>query len=153
MATINRRIETEYDRRQLVRLIESRTIPMTATIADGKPRTTDQNRLQMQWCNDVSAQTGDKFEDVRAQLKLMFGVPILRKDNEAFREQYDKTVKPLPYETKIELMKEPIDFPVTRLMTVKQLTAYLDEIWQFYTAKGIILTDPEELRLGARRVA
>lgn len=153
MPPVNRRVETDYDRKQLVRFIENREMPFTVTITDGKSRTNDQNRLQMQWCNDVSVQTGDKFEDVRAQFKLLFGVPILRKDNEAFRDQYDKTVKPLPYETKIDLMKEPIDFPVTRLMTVRQLTAYLDEIWQFYTAKGIILTDPEELRLGARRVA
>ena len=42
-------------------------------------------------------------------------------------------------------MAEPFDFPVTRLMTVKQHKRYLDAIYVHYTGLGFGLTDPENL--------
>lgn len=154
MATINRRVETEYERRQLMRFIENRATPFTITLTDGKARSSEQNRLQMQWVKEIAEQRGDMApEDVRAECKLQFGVPILRHESEAFREAYDRLIKPMPYPTKLALMREPFDFAVTRLMTTKQIAAYLDAIHAHFTALGIILTDPEEMRLGARRVA
>lgn len=149
MATINRRVENDFERKQLVRLIENRSAPFTITLTDGKARSTPQNRLQMQWIKEIAEQLGGiEPEDIRAQCKLTFGVPILRADNEAFREAYDRVVKPMRYETKISLMREPFDFAVTRLMTSKQLTVYLDAIQRHFSAQGVILTNPDDMKYG-----
>ena len=51
-------------------------------------------------------------------------------------------VRPLPYEQKLALMMEPLDFPILRLMTTKQATAYLDAIHRHFSQKAIALTDP-----------
>ena len=100
--------------------------------------------LQRKWLNEAAEQLADDTaENYRAYCKLVFGVPILRAENEEFRRQYDAIVKPLPYEKKVEIMKEPIDFPVTRLMTTHQKARYLDQIYQFFREKGVQLTEPK----------
>lgn len=131
----------------LARLLKSRQLPVTVTITAGEPRTTQQNRLQRQWCNDVASQLGDRTaEDVRAYSKLHFGVPILRNDSDEYREAYDRLIRPLPYETKLEYMAVPFDFAVTRAMTTKQLTRYLDAMAAHWRGHGVVLTDPEECK-------
>jgi len=40
---------------------------------------------------------------------------------------------------------EPLDFPITRIMTTKQATAYLDGVHRHFSEKGIALTDPGDL--------
>jgi hypothetical protein len=145
MTTINRTIENEHDRTLAARLIEARAIPFTFTLTDGKHRTTAQNKLQRLWMNEIAQQKGDmQPEEVRAYCKLTIGVPILRAQNEAFRIRYDEVVKPLPYEQKIAIMSEPLDLPVTRIMTTKQKTEYLDGIIRHFAEQGIVLTMPEE---------
>lgn len=147
MTTVNRTIETEYDRDLAARLIENRPIPFTLSLTDGKHRTTAQNKLQRLWMNEISQQRGDMTpEEARAYCKLTIGVPILRAENEAFRIRYDEVVKPLPYEQKIAIMSEPLDLPVTRIMTTKQKTDYLDGIAKHFAEQGIVLTMPEEMK-------
>lgn len=147
MATNNRIIEDEQARKMLVKFIEGRPLPFTATITDGKHRTNPQNRLQRQWMVEIAAQLGDRTpEEVRGECKLTFGVPILRAENDAFRAEYDKVIKPLPYEFKLKLMMEPFDFGVTRIMTTRQKTAYLDAVHQHYSEMGLVLTNPEDLK-------
>ena len=95
-----------------------------------RDRSKEQNCLAWKWHVEAATQLKDgSANDKRAHCKLHFGVPILREDDE-FRELYDKVVKPHDYETKIELMG--MDFPVTSLMTVKQMTRYLDAIYQHF---------------------
>jgi hypothetical protein len=77
------------------------------------------------------------------------GVPILRAENELFCERYDAIVRPLPYEQKLAIMMEPLDLPVTRLMTTEQKTRYLDHIHKHFTDLGLELTNPEERRAAA----
>lgn len=145
MSTINRTIETEHDRTMAARLIESRAVPFTFTLTDGKHRTTAQNKLQRLWMNEIAEQKGDmKPEEVRAYCKLTIGVPILRAKNEAFREGYDRVVKPLSYEQKLSLMSEPLDMPITRIMTTAQKTEYLDGIVRHFAEQGIVLTMPDD---------
>lgn len=116
--------------------------PLTSA---NRRRTLDQNALQWKWHTEAAQQLRDQSaEDYRAYCKLHFGVPILRAEDAEFREQYNKTLLHLPYETKLELMKAPIDFPVTRLMTVKQKTAFLDAVCQYYMGLGVMLTMPKE---------
>lgn len=140
-----RAIRSERGREDVVRLIQGRAIPCTVQITKGAPRSIEQNRLQRKWLIEAAEQLGEgEPEDYRAYCKLHFGVPILRNENEAFREQYDAIVKPLAYEQKLEAMKEPLDLPVTRLMTAKQKTRYLDQMHIFFRSKGVKLTEPEE---------
>ncbi len=136
-------IRNQDDLQALARLLNSRRLPVTVTIAQGKPRTVDQNRLQRMWCQEVADQLGDRpAEEIRGDAKLRFGVPILRAEHPAFCEKYDRLIKPRPYAEKLELMMEPIDFPVTRLMTTKQKAAYLDQFAAFYAQQGVHLTMP-----------
>lgn len=131
---------------KLAAFLSARKLPVTVTIAAGAGRRPLQNRLAQRWFTDISRQLGDQtHEEVRAFCKLRFGVPILRAENEAFRVSYDRTVKPLDYEQKLEAIKA-FELPVTRLMTVKQMTAFMDEMQRHWLEQGIRLTDPEALR-------
>ena len=137
-------IRDEQERMQLLTLIGNRKCPMTVTIVNGGQRSIEQNRLQRLWHNEAADQLGDETaEDKRAWAKLCIGVPILRDESDSFREQYDRVFKVLPYTTKLDLMKEPFDFPVTRLMTSKQKSKFLNELQRHYLGQGVLLTDPE----------
>lgn len=147
-------VETELDRRMLLRFIEGQPLPLTVSLSKGGKRTLKQNRLQRQWLNEIAEQLGDQTpEEVRGYCKLTIGVPILRAENEEFCARYDAIIKPLSYEHKLALMMEPMDFPVTRLFTTKQHTAYLDGMHRHFSEKGIVLTDPGDLLTNADRQA
>lgn len=147
MATNNRIVDTDQARDMLVKFVMGKALPFTASITDGKHRTNDQNRLQRQWMLEISAQLGDRTpEVVRGECKLMFGVPILRRENDAFRLEYDTHIKPLPYTTKLALMMEPISLPITSIMTTRQKTDYLDTVHRHFSEMGIVLTNPEDLK-------
>ena len=125
--------------------------PCTVSIRRGTGRTNAQNRLAQQWAADVSAQLGDRTpEQVRGHFKLHHGVPIRRED-EGFAAVYDRALRPLPYEAKLACMMAPIDMPVTRDMTKAELTRYLDSIQAEFAPMGVRLTDPDELKWGAKR--
>jgi len=142
----SRFLETDQDRRMLVRFIEAQPLPLVVSVSKGGKRTLQQNKLQRLWINEIAEQLGDQTpEEVRGYIKLTIGVPILREGHEDFRERYDAVIKPLPYEQKLALMMEPIDLPVTRLMSTKEHTAYLDGVHRHFSEKGIALTDPGDL--------
>lgn len=147
-------VETEYERRQLIRFIEGHKLPMTATIESVGKRSARQNRLNRQWMLDIAAQLdGWDAEAARGYCKLHFGIPILRADDEVFCREYDALVRPLPYEHKLKLMMVPFDFGVTRRMTTKQQTAYLDAVHRHFSEQGVALTDPGDLLFGDERRA
>lgn len=110
-------------------------------------RSADQNRLMWLWLSEAEQHGDQTVEEYRAYCKLHIGVPILRAESEHFREQYDATVKGLDYETKLRLMGEPIDFPVTRLMGVQQMSRFLEAMRADLVARGVPLTTPEEAGL------
>lgn len=139
-----RTITTEADRALLVQFIQNHKLPFTAEVVNGRRRTASQNRLQRLWMNEISEQLGDRTpEEVRAECKLTLGVPILRAENELFCREYDRVIKPLPYESKLAMMMEPLDFPITRLMSTDQKARYLDAIQMHYGQQGVALTQPE----------
>ena len=141
----NRIVQTEYDREMLSKLIDGQKIPFTVTITKGKRRSVEQNKLQRLWVNEISEQLGDMTpEEVRGYCKLTAGVPILRAENEAFCKAYDEIIKPMKYERKLKAMMEPLDMPITRIMTSKQKAKYLDEVCRHFAEKGVILTQPDE---------
>ena len=133
----------------LIKLIETQKLPFTANIQRGSIRSYEQNRLQRLWCNEISEQLGDRTpEEVRGECKLTIGVPILRAEDEEFRVQYDRLIRPLAYEDKLACMMEPIDLPVTRRMKTAQKNKYLDGIFDLFTKQGVILTIPIDKRFG-----
>jgi hypothetical protein len=149
MAT--RIVESEFERKQLVRFIEGHKLPLTVRVEAVGKRSARQNRLNRQWMTDIAAQLdGWEAEYARGYCKLHFGIPILRNEDDAFRAEYDKIVRPLPYEMKLKLMMVPFDFGVTRLMTTKQQTAYLDAVHRHFSEQGVVLTDPGDLLHEAR---
>ena len=141
----SRTILNNADRDAFSKLVESYGYPCTVTIAKGKQRSQEQNKLQRLWMNEASEQLGDNqtAEELRGYCKLHFGVPILRDAHEDFKAAYDRVIKPLSYELKLMAMMEPLDFPVTRLMTTKQKTDYLDQIHVYLSGLGCRLTNPE----------
>lgn len=117
----------------------------TITIKEGKARTNPQNNTSFMWYLEAARHFGDRTAtDERAYCKLHFGVPIRRETDEEFREKYDRIIKPHPYEDKLEMMVDPIDFPVTRDFKEKEMQRYLDSVRQHYTQQGITLTLPED---------
>ena len=122
--------------------LKKATLPMVVSWKQGDDRSTAQNRLAFRWYGEIAAELGDRLpHEVRAYCKLHHGVPIRRQDDEDFREKYDRIIRPLPYEAKLELMVEPIDFPVTREMDPKLMGRYLDAIQKEFA--HVRLTMPE----------
>lgn len=134
----SRVITSATDRAALIRFIETRPMPFTVEIVQGKRRSTEQNRLQRRIMSQIAEQTGQTPEEVRGYCKLVIGVPILRAENELFALKYDATVKGLPYETKLAIMQEPLDLPITRLMNTEQKTRYLDGVMRHFSAQGVV---------------
>jgi len=137
-------IENVLDLKRLIALLSSRDLPMTVNIKKGKDRTVPQNKLQRMWMLEAEAQGDQTAEEYRGYCKLHIGVPILRAQNDEFKAAYDRVIRPLPYELKLLAMMVPLDFPVSRLMTTKQFSEYSKGIYEYFTGKGMRLTDPED---------
>ncbi len=139
-------LRTHGDIAGLATFLGGRKLPVTVTIMAGAKRSDAQNRLIQKWNQEITAQRGDTdFEEVRAENKLRFGVPILRRDDPTFRETYDATFRPLPYAAKLALFVQ-LDPAVTRRMTTKQLSEYCDTLQRHYLEAGFVLTNPDDLR-------
>ena len=138
----SRAIKTEDDRADVVALISHRELPFTVSIKKGSDRSLQQNNLMWEWNGQISAQLGDMTpQEIHEQNKLTIGVPILRAENPEFRDFYDAVVKGRTYEEKLRAMRW-ID--VTSIMTVKQMTAFLDTVLRTYSEQGVRLPIPEE---------
>lgn len=99
----------------------------------GKPRSLDQNAISHKWYEQVSNELKECSElDVKCFCKLHYGVPILRAEDDDFREAYDTAIKPLPYEKKLIAMRV---LPVTSIMSVKQLSQYLEIVQDAYAGR------------------
>lgn len=123
--------------------LDGRKRPFTVDVTDGRDRSAEQNRLSHKWYKEISEQTGEDTEDVRARCKLEIGVPILRDGLEAFRKTYDRLIRPLDYADKLELIRAT-DMPVTRLMNVDQMSRYMDQVFRRHSDMGIALTVPPD---------
>ncbi len=133
------------DRDSFVRLVETYKLPCTVSVKKGRDRSHEQNHTAFMWYSEIAEQKGDETpKEIRAYCKLTLGVPILRADSIEFREAYDRIIRPLTYEQKLAMMVEPLDFPVTRLLTTAQMTTYLDAIHGYADGIGVQLTIPEE---------
>lgn len=123
--------------------LDGRKRPFTVDIEDGRNRSIEQNRLSHKWYKEISEQTGEAVEDVRARCKLEIGVPITREASDKFKAAYDNGIRHLPYEAKLAVIRD-MDVPVTRLMNVEQMSQYMDLVFQRHVEAGIALTIPED---------
>ena len=137
-----RSIKNEDDLALLTTYLKGRKRPFTVEVTDGRNRSEEQNKLAFKWYKEISEQTGEDVEDVRARCKLEIGVPILR-ENEKCKATYDRVFKPLSYADKIEFIQR-FDMPVTRLMKVEQMSRYLDIVFRKHAEMGIVLTVPPD---------
>lgn len=137
----HRIIRTPADLDAYIATLRILKLPLTVHHKQGADRSLDQNHLQFLWANEFAAARGDMTgAEVRLDWKLRHGVPILRAEDEGFRATYDANLRGLPFAAKLALMEY---IPVTSLMTVKQMTAYLDAVQREALSLGVRLTDPE----------
>lgn len=138
MDIVSRVINNDEDLSLLFKFLSYRIKPYTVRILEGVKRSNKQNKLQRQIISIVQSQLNDQSkEEIRAYIKLHFGVPILRNDDDEFKSKYDSTLLNLSYEQKLLCMSVPLDFPVTRIMTVNQKTRFLDDVIKYYSERGI----------------
>ena len=114
---------------------------LRVSIKTGKDRSIDQNSISHAWYEQISRELREETPlGVKNFCKLHYGVPILRAENEEFRQQYDTVLKPLSYDKKLLAMNF---LPVTSLMTKAQLSQYL-EAMQLAYADRVKLEFPEQ---------
>jgi hypothetical protein len=140
---VTRTVKNDYEFSLLTTYLKGRKRPFTVEITDGRDRSAEQNRLSHKWYAEISDQTGEDREDVRARCKLKFGLPILMESSEAFRDLCRRRIKPLTHEERIEVIRD-FDIPITRLMKVDQMTAYMDALFRHHAEFGIALTIPPD---------
>ncbi|WP_375568721.1 hypothetical protein ABWH92_12195 [Ahrensia marina] len=136
-------VRTADDIDKLHGLLMRMEVPLTVSYAKGDGRSKAQNALAFRWYQDIAGQLGDRtHEDVRAHCKLHHGIPIMRRDDEVYRTEYDRVFKPMAYEAKLHAIRV-FDLPVTRNMRVKQMVEFMDAVSREFSAIGVTLTDPE----------
>lgn len=140
---VTRTVKNGEELALLVTFLNGRKQPFTVDITEGRDRSTEQNRLAFKWYVEISEQTGEEREDVRARCKLRFGLPILMESSEAFRDLCHRRIKPLTHAERIEVIRD-FDIPITRLMKVDQMTRYLDDVFRHHAQFGIALTIPPD---------
>jgi hypothetical protein len=133
----------------LAKMLTGRRLPMTVTWTQGAPRSHVQNALAFRWYADVSRQLGDQTPgEVRALCKVTMAAPILCEGSEAFRASWTKLRQRFTHEEVLRFVEET-ELPMTSLMTVKQMTAFMDQMTRTWVAQGVRLTAPEALRYEA----
>ncbi len=140
---VTRTVKNTDDLALLKVYLDGRKRPFTVDITEGRDRSTEQNRLAFKWYIEISDQTGEDREDVRARCKLEIGVPILREAHERFRATYDRLIRPLDYAEKLDLIRDT-EMPVTSLMNVEQMSRYLDIVFRRHAEIGVVLTIPPD---------
>lgn len=144
---MDRLIEDHRDLERLINFLNRHKLPFTVKVTDGRLRSVEQNRLMWLWASEVAIQRGDCYApDVQAEWKLLFGVPMLIADDEGFAKDWNGSAGELSYEKQLRLMRY---YPVTRIMSSKQLAKFLDQIQQHCIEEGFELTNPEDRMVAA----
>ena len=115
---------------------------LRASIKTGKDRSLPQNALTHVWYEQIARELReDDALGWKCYCKLHHGVPILRAEDDEFRQTYDSTIKGMGYEQKLRVMRL---FPVTSLMTRDQLSKYAEAVREDFAARGVFLEFPED---------
>jgi hypothetical protein len=106
----------------------------------GKARSLDQNAISHAWYEQLARELReDDALGWKCYCKLHFGVPILRTEDNEFREIYDASIMGMTYERKLVAMKY---LPVTSNMTKRQLSKYLEAMQDAFVSLGVMLEFP-----------
>ena len=140
------KIDTSEELGEFVGLCEQYVLqgkPIRLSLSVGRDRSAEQNRLMWQWARDVSDQTGYTPEEVQAEWKANYGIPILSRDDENMHEVFGRI--PWKEGDRESIMRMLRFLPVTSEMTVKQMTELLELVHEYHTRFGIVLTDPDRV--------
>lgn len=114
---------------------------LRVSVKAGKDRSIPQNSLTHAWYGQIARELREDDElGWKCYCKLHHGVPILRAEDEEFRDAYDSGVKGLSYEQKLKVMRF---FQVTSLMTKEQLSKYAEAVHADFARRGVRLEFPE----------
>lgn len=133
------------DLTRLIAYVTQHPFPFRCAVTAGEDRSEDQNSLSHVWYQDIGRQLdGWTASDARAHCKLNIGIKrILYSENDEFREQWNRLIRGrFDYEELLDLMLPPHDYPVTRIMTTKQMTQFMDEVHREFSMQGVTLTKP-----------
>lgn len=117
------------------------------TLATGKDRSKEMNALTHVWYGQVSDERGEETPlEVKRFCKLHFGIPILRAEDEEFRNWYDTLIgregnSRFTYEEKLQIM-DKID--VTSEMSQNQIMQYAKAMQNHYEKLDVLLKFPEK---------
>ena len=83
----------------------------------------------------------DDADGWKCYCKLQHGVPILRAEDEEYREMYDNVIKSRSYEEQLQIMRY---WPVTSLMNKTQFNKYIESLQDDFFKRGVTLRMPED---------
>jgi len=113
---------------------------LRANVKTGKDRSLSQNAITHAWYEQLARELReDDAIGWKCYSKLHHGIPILRAEDEEFRDVYDQVIKGLSYEKKLIAMKS---WPVTSIMTKEQLSKYAEAMQVDFRARGVLLEFP-----------
>lgn len=102
-----------------------------------RSRSLDQNAVTHAWYAQLARELPENDAlGWKCYAKLHHGVPILRAEDDEFRDFYDAALKWQSYERKLAAMKQ---LPVTSIMSVPQLTAYMAAVQDDFASRGVWL--------------
>lgn len=139
----SRILRTDSDRAAWVRYLEAQQMPMTVSAVKGAKRSIPQNSTVHKWYAQIAAETGQSTSEVKAECKRVYGLPIMEAERPDWVEKWRPLYGPLPYAMQLKLFE---CIPMTSLMTVKQMTAFMDAIQREYRGHGIALIDPDAMK-------
>jgi hypothetical protein len=114
---------------------------LRVNVKTGVDRSINQNALTHAWYGQMARELREDDElGWKCYCKLHHGVPILRAEDEEFRNTYDSAIKGLSYEQKLKVMRL---LPVTSLMTKEQLSKYAEAVQADFAARGVRLEFPQ----------
>jgi hypothetical protein len=129
-------IKTMYSKHKYLRL----------DVKTGRDRTLSQNDLFHAWVQQLTDQGGEHtFAGYRNFCRLHFFVPILRAENDEFRAVYDKCLKGLPYDTKLEAMS--LVSGLSSICTTEQFSKALEQMQKHFATLAtdcVFLEFPED---------
>jgi len=139
----SRILREEKDLDAWERFLRAQAFPMTVSQAKGARRSNPQNATFHAWCGQIAAETGESPAEVKAEIKLRYGLPIMEAENAAWVAEWQPLYGPLPYGSRLKLFEV---LPLTSKLTTRQMAALMDEVQREYRAQGIALIDPEARR-------
>lgn len=107
-----------------------------------KDRSSLQNRLSHKWYSVIGKQTFESEVEVKRYCKLTFGIPIMIRDVEGFAGMWGIQTTEMTYEQEKWSMKF---MKLTSILSVEQMTEYLNQMKLHYESENIYLPTKDDL--------